>query len=313
MLIGLAAAALVAALLWVLLRHYAAGNPFLLGVVAATPYVLLLAPVLGLVLMLIARQWIGAGAAVLVLVLAASTQAWLYTADDPPTDAVVIHVMTANLRLGQADAQDLVASVRRHSVDVLMLEELTQEEQDALVGAGLDEVLPHHSSVPQGGGFGTGLWSRFPMSDVQQPDRFTFGFVTARLAVPGVATPVRAVALHASGPVPDAAPWQHDMRGFTTFLPTLAGEGPVIVGGDFNATPDTEQFRRILATGFADAADQAGAGYTRTFPADRWFPPLIAIDHVLTRGGPVATAVRTLTIKRSDHRALLATVALPRT
>jgi endonuclease/exonuclease/phosphatase (EEP) superfamily protein YafD len=72
------------------------------------------------------------------------------------------------------------------------------------------------------------------------------------------------------------------------------------------------QFRRILAGGFADAADQAGAGYTRSYPADRWYPPLIAIDHVLTRNGPVATAVDTVTVEGSDHRSLVARVAVPR-
>jgi len=316
-LIWFAGLALVAGLAWVFVRHYSGRSPLSLGVVAATPYVVLVAPLLGLVLMLLARQWIGVGVAVLVLVLAASTQLWLYTSDDPPTDAVVIHVMTANLRLGEADPHSVVDAVRRHRVDLLMLEELTQAEQTALEAAGLDELLPHHSSntqpTSQGGGFGTGLWTRFPMSDVHQPSQFTFAFITARLTVPGVARPVQAVALHASGPVPDAAPWQRDIRGFAQYLPTLAGDRPMIVGGDFNATPDTVQFRNILDAGFHDAADQAGAGYTRTYPADRWFPPLIAIDHVLARGGPVATDVRTVTIKRSDHRALLVSVALPRT
>jgi endonuclease/exonuclease/phosphatase (EEP) superfamily protein YafD len=285
----------------------------MLGTVAATPYVLVVASLVGLVLMLIARQWIGVGASVLVLALAASTQLWLYTADDPPAHAVTLHVMTSNLRLGEADPHSVVDAVRRHSVDVLMLEELTQPEQDALIAAGLDELLPHHSSVPDGGGYGTGLWSRFPMTDVHHPGQFTFGFVTARLAVPGVARPVQAVALHASGPVPDASLWQKDMRGFAKFLPTLAVDRPMIVGGDFNATPDTVQFRDVLDAGFRDAADQAGAGYTRTYPANRSFPPLIAIDHLLTRGGPVATDVRTISIKRSDHRALLASIAVPRT
>ena len=313
MLIWLAVPALVAGLGWILLRYYAAGSSLTLGMVAATPYVLLVAPLLGLVLMLIARQWIGVGAAVVLMLLAGSTQLWLYTADDPPKDAVVIHVMTSNLRLGEADPADLVASVRRHSVDVLMLEELTPGAQDALHAAGLDELLPHHSSDPEGGGFGTGLWSRFPLRDVHQPTQFTFGFVTARLTVPGVTRPVQAVALHSSGPVPDTTLWNQDMRAFAKYLPTLAGDRPMIVGGDFNATPDTVQFRDILDTGFADAADQAGAGYTRTYPANRSFPPLIAIDHVLTRGGPVATDVRTISVKRSDHRALLVTVALPRT
>jgi endonuclease/exonuclease/phosphatase (EEP) superfamily protein YafD len=99
---------------------------------------------------------------------------------------------------------------------------------------------------------------------------------------------------------------------FAQYLPTLSGCDPMIVGGDFNATPDTVQFRTILGAGFADAADQAGAGSTRTYPADRWYPPLIAIDHVLSRNGPVATDLRTVAIKGSDHRALVVRVAVPR-
>jgi endonuclease/exonuclease/phosphatase (EEP) superfamily protein YafD len=38
--------------------------------------------------------------------------------------------------------------------------------------------------------------------------------------------------------------------------------------------------------------------------------PVFAVDHILTRGC-VATAVRTLAIKDSDHRALLADIQLP--
>jgi endonuclease/exonuclease/phosphatase (EEP) superfamily protein YafD len=293
------------------MRYYAGGRPFTLAIVAATPYVLLAAPV-ALLLMLLARQWIGLAVAALVTVLAASTQLSLYISDEPPSDAVTVRVMTSNLRLGQADASEVVAAVRRHSVDVLMLEELTAEEEDRLEQAGLDRLLPYHSSKPLEGGAGTGLWSRYPMTEVAQPDDFTFAFITAQLAVPGVARPVRVVALHAAGPVPDSAPWSRDVRRFVHYLPTLSGPDPMIVGGDFNATPDTVQFRDILDAGFADAADQAGAGYTRTYPADRWYPSLIAIDHVLSRNGPVATDVSTVTIKGSDHRALVVRLAVPR-
>jgi endonuclease/exonuclease/phosphatase (EEP) superfamily protein YafD len=77
-----------------------------------------------------------------------------------------------------------------------------------------------------------------------------------------------------------------------------------------NATRDIREFRRLLRDGYRDAAEQAGAGLTRTHPADIWLPPLLAIDHILTRGC-AATAVRTLDIKDSDHRALVADIQLP--
>src|SRR4051794_21256089 len=181
-------------------RHYPGGSPLALGLVAATPYLLLAAPV-GTLLMLLARQWSGLAAGVLVIVLGASTQLWLYTGDDAPADAVTVHVMTSNLRLGEADAQKVVDAVRRHDVDVLMLEELTDVEQQRLQAAGLDQLLPHHASQPSAtGSMGTGLWSRYPMTDVDLADGFAFALVTAHVAVPGIAGPVQVVALHAAGP-----------------------------------------------------------------------------------------------------------------
>ena len=46
------------------------------------------------------------------------------------------------------------------------------------------------------------------------------------------------------------------------------------------------------------ASDRAGA------------PPVITIDHVLTRNA-AASSIRTVKIKGTDHRALLATVRVP--
>jgi endonuclease/exonuclease/phosphatase (EEP) superfamily protein YafD len=67
----------------------------------------------------------------------------------------------------------------------------------------------------------------------------------------------------------------------------------------------------LLTNGYDDAAEQAGSGRDLTYPSNRRFPPLIGIDHVLTRN---ATAVTTETIEvpDTDHRALLATVMVPK-
>ncbi len=64
-----------------------------------------------------------------------------------------------------------------------------------------------------------------------------------------------------------------------------------------------------MTGGYHDAAEQAGAGHTRTYPSDASYPPLIAIDHVLTFDA-VATSAKTLTVPGSDHRALLTTIAV---
>jgi endonuclease/exonuclease/phosphatase (EEP) superfamily protein YafD len=64
-----------------------------------------------------------------------------------------------------------------------------------------------------------------------------------------------------------------------------------------------------LCDGYHDAAAQAGAGLTRTDPADIFLPPLFAVDHILTRGA-TATPVRTSPLPGSDHRALIAEIAM---
>ncbi len=68
-------------------------------------------------------------------------------------------------------------------------------------------------------------------------------------------------------------------------------------------------FRNLLTNGFADAAEQSGAGITRTFPADSTLPPLLGIDHVLTYNA-TATDVQTVRVPGSDHLGLLATLRL---
>jgi endonuclease/exonuclease/phosphatase (EEP) superfamily protein YafD len=89
-----------------------------------------------------------------------------------------------------------------------------------------------------------------------------------------------------------------------------AGPAAVIVAGDFNATPDMRQFRDLLTDGYRDAVNQTGTGFSPTYSPHPWIPPLITIDHVLTRNSS-ARSIRTVDIPGSDHRALLATVAVP--
>jgi len=48
----------------------------------------------------------------------------------------------------------------------------------------------------------------------------------------------------------------------------------------------------------------------RRFPSNKWYPPLITIDHILTRNA-AASSIRTVEVPGSGHRALLATIAVP--
>lgn len=252
--------------------------------------------------------WAGLGVAVAIVGAHVAVQAPLFVASAPPATGPELVVLTSNLWVGRADAGAVVELVGTHRVDVLLLQELTDEAQDALHVAGLDELLPHRASRPLPDGLGTGLWSRFPLLDAELRDDFGFALVIARLRVPD-AGPVTAVALHVYAPLPQRkfAGWADDLRRLPGLLDGLAG--PVLAGGDFNATPDVAQFRALLSSGYASAAAQAGAGITASYPADRRWGPVLAIDHVLVRG-LVGRTARTVAVRGSDHCALLTTLRL---
>ncbi|GAB2472549.1 endonuclease/exonuclease/phosphatase family protein [Jatrophihabitans fulvus] len=258
-----------------------------------------------------ARRLVGSVVSAALIVALVVIAAPLYVAADPPANARNLVVMTSNMKLGRADAAEVVREVKAHRVDVLMAQELTEEMQAGLEKAGIDAVLPHSVTRPKYGGEGTGLWSRYPLSNKTDLP-LQFEAVAARIAIPGVSDRPTVAAIHAAGPIPDTGDWNKDYDALPGVLRGLAKDAPVIVGGDFNATFGVSKFRDLLEGGYADAGEQAGAGLLRTFPSDRWFPPVMGIDHVLTRGGAVGTSAETVEIKDTDHRAVLVTVAVPR-
>jgi endonuclease/exonuclease/phosphatase (EEP) superfamily protein YafD len=283
---------------------------WLIGVSAIAPYLMLAAP-LALIGFAVNRSWFGAAVAAALTVAAGLTQLPLYVATTAPHDSVRVVAMTANLRLGHGSADAVVAAVGAHHVDILALEELTAPERQRLDAAGLNRVLPYSVSDPRPGAGGVGLWSRYRLTARTARAYVDLNLVSAKAAIPGTQLPAQLIALHMPSPWPEPpGSWLANVGRLPSVLRDLGGHGAVLVGGDFNATPDVGQFRHLLVDGYRDAAEQAGAGITRTFPSDRWYPPLIAIDHVLTRDA-VARSLDTVEIPGSDHRALVVTVAVP--
>jgi endonuclease/exonuclease/phosphatase (EEP) superfamily protein YafD len=304
------AVALAVATIALAVRYVPITNRLVLGVAALAPYLMLGAPV-SLIVFALQRDWILAAAAVVVTIATVAVQLpWYVRSDAPP--GVGVRVMSANLRYGRADADAVVSMAREHA-DILAVQELTREKADLISAAGLDEAFPFHVLRACDGPAGVGIWSRYPISTSETDDDFWLGLVTAKVRVPDVTAEATVVVTHLSAPWPEPiARWRADLHRMTEKLPQIAGatDGAVMVAGDFNATRDIREFRGLLRNGYCDAAEQAGAGLTRTYPADMWLAPVFAVDHILT-SGCAATTVRTLAIKDSDHRAVVADLQLP--
>ena len=277
----------------------------------------LMAPVpVAAALLLVLRRRLLAGVAIVLTAVVVGLWLPVYVADALPSGGHRLTVLSANLGLGNADPDRVVAVARRADVDVVLLQELTEEATAELHAAGLDELLPHHVTDPRHGAAGVGLWSRHPVADGQTHDGLVFAAVSARLDLGQGRPSPTVLTVHLPGPWPQpASDWLHDMGRLPHLLDDLATRAdetgsPVLVGGDFNATYDTAQFRQLLTGGYRDAAEQSGSGSTATYPAGSVVPPVIGIDHVLVRGA-VGERVTTVSVPGSDHRALLAVVVLP--
>lgn len=290
-------------------------NLLTLVLAASMPYTPLFA-LLALGTFVLCRRKLLAAAALTVLVLTLAVQVpWYYRADGGDVGAHTdIRVLSANLRHGQVDAQFFVDLA--DNADVITVSELTAEAVERLSAAGIDDAFPHSALIPRRASEGMGLWSRYPLTRLPESG-YGNNFVPVRIQVPGVRHDPLVSSVHLMSPLAGGldtfGEWQHRIvatRADMVDYAEQAGPAAVIVAGDFNATIDMRQFRDLLGAGYQDGVRQTAAGFSPTYSPHRLLPPLITIDHVLTRNAAV-TAIHTVAVPGTDHRALLATVAVP--
>jgi endonuclease/exonuclease/phosphatase (EEP) superfamily protein YafD len=230
----------------------------------------------------------------------------------PTAAGPVLRVLTANLLVGRAAADAVVELARCTHVDVLFVQELTDQAAAGLERAGLRDLLAHQVAQPTPHGTrGSGIYARYPLTGGPPTAPASAIRCTARLDLPSGQF-VQLACVHSPPPKPPWSPcatarW----RGQLSALPP-PGDSPFILAGDFNATLDHAQFRRLLHRGYVDAASQAGNGLVPTWgPRPHRRLTLLAIDHVLLdrRCAVLTTSAHRLT--GSDHRALYAELRLP--
>ncbi|MCW3842185.1 endonuclease/exonuclease/phosphatase family protein [Micromonospora yasonensis] len=304
--------AVLPAAAWAVLRLAGLERGPLVQAVAFTPYVAA-GSLVPLVLAVVLRRWAPAVlAAVTILALVGVVAPRAVAAGQPAVGGPTLRLLTANLLLGGADPAALVALVRAQRVDVLAVQEFTPGIAAELDRLGLATLLPYRALDPEPGASGSGLYARFPLGAVGVRRNQGFAFLQSygTLAVPG-APALRVESAHPASPyavrvVPD---WWTDLRA----QPPATPHGPLsVLAGDFNATLDHTPLRDLIATGYVDAADAAGAGLAGTWgPYDGDRIPPVTIDHVLADRRIAVRAVEVHPLPGSDHRAVLAELRLP--
>jgi endonuclease/exonuclease/phosphatase (EEP) superfamily protein YafD len=258
-----------------------------------------------------ARRWATGIAAAAVAVGLVLHLAWFAPmvsgANPPPSEgAEPLRVMVANLYVGAADGVAVVQTASREDVDVLVVLEVTPGLLATMERAGLDDLFRHRAGKPgrttdgtmvfasQKLGTATRLHTRWGSWRVPMGDYTLF-------------------AVHPHAPT-DIATWRRDHH---VIRAAATDEQPDLVVGDFNATPDHPPMRALAEAGFRSATELANEGWQPTWPASAGasvfgvsVPNVVHIDDVLV--GPTFAAVETHTvdIPGSDHRALVAEVAV---
>jgi endonuclease/exonuclease/phosphatase (EEP) superfamily protein YafD len=278
--------------------------------VALTPYA---AAGAGLAALMLRRGGPRATAAVAATALAGLVVPRSIPRRRPPATGPVLRVLTVNLLRGQAAGEQLVGLTRRTAADVLFLQELTEDAVTRLKQAGLGDVLPYQVLGVDGYRYrGSGIYARHALSDGLAIGPSYASQPTARLDLP-TGPSVHLVCVHPHPPAPPwywpAAPrWRRELAA----LPGPNLTTSVVLAGDFNATLDHAQFRRLLRLGHADAARQVGHGLVPTWaPAASGRPALLAFDHVLVDPRCAVLRTSTFPLSGSDHRALYAEFRLP--
>ncbi len=308
-----AAALAVPALVLTVARAFDSDNGTMIRIEAFTPLAI---PVYAVLVL-----WLAVGAAlrrqrrtaellatVLAVVLLGVHLWWFapqVTGDNPAPAAGAprITVMNANLYEGHGSAKDVVAAVREHHVNILVLEEITPSLLQQMDDLGLATLLPDRVGEPDYMVAGTMILADQPLTDHVRL-RTTFQGWEATydgLAVLGV---------HPVAPV-DPAGWRAD---HAAILKQAEDDHADLILGDLNATPDHEPMRQLDDAGFRDASEAANEGWQPTWPANHvgvfpLLPPVVKIDHVLVGEDMASLGTSTVDIAGTDHYALLATVA----
>ena len=224
-------------------------------------------------------------------------------------------LMTLNTRNGQADAAQIVQTVREQHVEVLALQELNSSMISRLNEAGIRELLPYSvvasTSSSDNGGV-NGLWSAAPMSE-RTGDLIPIeasSIPAASIDFDG--TVIRFGSVHPFSPRPsNQGLWD---RGLGSISQLREDDHTFVLMGDFNATWDHASFRYLLGGRFVDAGENAGEWFHMTYPANKKLfsvipvPAAVEIDHIVHDRGVVVGDLDAVTIAGSDHKALLGTL-----
>lgn len=207
-----------------------------------------------------------------------------------------LRVFYANVQQDVVDRTPTKDLIKHGNFDVIGLVETDSSWIKAL--ADVTSKLKHQVERPSEDKFGLSLYSKYPLKEIRPSDFFGEGLSALSVSIlhPRLGE-IEFVLMHAAPPLSQQFLARNKLlfRRVSTFVRHLTG--PTIVMGDFNATPHSKFYSRMV-----DGAELNhvfwGQGFPRTWNAYTWGERFM-LDHVLFKGGLLAADVQLHPV--SDH------------
>jgi endonuclease/exonuclease/phosphatase family metal-dependent hydrolase len=271
----------------------------------------------------------------LIAPLALGTLLAGFAPDRPPAFAASAagpRVLVYNIHAGKDAAEKpnldgVAALVKSTRADFVMLQEVDRQTRRS---GGVDQVaalarataydaafapsLLHYDGGEYGVAIlaksGVGFHSTYPLP-VLPPQIRAGGSQEPRVALlafsPGTVTTWRLVTTHLD-PADGPARAQEVSHLVELFQDQSVAKEPIVIGGDFNSTPDNAVLEPLRKAGLRDAWLECGSGPGFTDPADT---PSKRIDYLFIAPQLHCSSAEVLDTRLSDHRPLLVTLAPP--
>jgi endonuclease/exonuclease/phosphatase (EEP) superfamily protein YafD len=253
------------------------------------------------------RSWKRAAAGALLVLLNAAPILPYYWHSEPPAGIANLRVLESNVLTSNRQCDLLLSRVRTYRPDVIFLIEVDKPWLSGI--ADLKKDYPYTASKPRRDNFGIALLSRYPFRDL---DVFALADTEATAIKATLVLGEREVTCFAVHAFPPGTPKMTQTRdvqllGAATLAKSLST--PIVVCGDFNATPWSPVFGDVLSrSGLKDA--RRGFGVIPTWPTQYW-PLMIPIDHCLVSPSICVKSFQVLSAIGSDHLPILVDLSVP--
>ena len=225
----------------------------------------------------------------------------------------MVRVFDANIDKSLRFEAGYVRAIEADRPDLLTFEEFTPPALQSMTASGVLASFPYRCAAPAYGATGFLIASRLRLTGCQVrtvwwEGQWTPYMVEATLWSPGGPVDLRLV--HTLAPLP--AYWREWSAALAAVGRSVraSGDSRMLMAGDFNATWGNSGFVALLHDGLTDAAAARGEATDMTWPNGAVVPPFVRIDHVLTGERLAVTEIAAKPGFGSDHRYLLATVAI---